>query len=132
MYKIGIMLPMEKATEGPDSKCATSIFCSSWGERPPNSIRWQFPALPNILIPVSCWNRPSCSWSRPPSGFPGRAWRLLSSVYRRPDDVDLFVGVLAEAGGDNGGSAVGPVAACLLERQFRALKDGDRFFFTHR
>lgn len=29
------------------------------------------------------------------------------------------------------GGVVGPVSACIISRQFKALRDGDRFFYTH-
>jgi hypothetical protein len=29
------------------------------------------------------------------------------------------------------GALIGPVSACLLGPQFKALRDGDRFFFSH-
>nr|CAB3265329.1 peroxidase mlt-7-like [Phallusia mammillata] len=50
----------------------------------------------------------------------------LKSVYSHVDDVDLYVGGLAEHAVDDG--AVGPVFACLLAYQFRELRKGDRFW----
>ena len=80
--------------------------------------------------------RPACSWSSPPAEIRPSDWLLLSTLYDRPSDIDFFVGGLAErtTSGDNDeedDSAVGPTFACIIARQFRALKDGDRFFFTH-
>ena len=48
----------------------------------------------------------------------------LGKVYRHPDDVDLFVGMLLERRVEGG--IVGPTLACLLATQFRALRQCDR------
>ena len=43
--------------------------------------------------------------------------------------MDLFVGLNLE---DRiPGGVVGPVSAAIITRQFKALRDGDRFFYTH-
>ena len=61
--------------------------------------------------------------------------RLLS-VYRgnhsigSTDDIDAFTGGLAEKSRDGG--MVGPLFAEIIRRQFELLRDGDRFFFTHK
>lgn len=49
--------------------------------------------------------------------------------FRHPDDVDLFVGLNLEDPVEGG--IVGPVSACLLGQQFKALRDGDRLFYSH-
>ena len=48
----------------------------------------------------------------------------LARVYRHPDDVDLFVGMLLEK--KVKGAIVGPTLGCLLGSQFRMLKKCDR------
>ncbi|XP_046556440.1 peroxidase-like protein [Haliotis rubra] len=53
--------------------------------------------------------------------------RLLQSVYRHPNDIDLFTGGVSEK--PIPGSLVGPVFTCLLGSQFSALKRGDRFWY---
>jgi hypothetical protein len=54
----------------------------------------------------------------------------LKSLYNHVDDVDLFVGLNLE---DRvSGGLVGPTAACIIARQFITLRDGDRFFYTHK
>lgn len=51
----------------------------------------------------------------------------LASVYVSPEDVDLWIGGLAE---DHlRGALVGPLVAAILTRQFVDLRDGDRFWY---
>ena len=56
-------------------------------------------------------------------------WALLKSVYRSVEEVDLFVGGLAESPGS--GAVVGPTFACIIGDQFKLLMDGDRYFYRH-
>lgn len=51
----------------------------------------------------------------------------LASAYDRVDDVDLWVGGLAEA--PVAGAHVGPLVHAILVEQFTALRDGDRFWY---
>ncbi|XP_069037673.1 eosinophil peroxidase [Lepisosteus oculatus] len=53
--------------------------------------------------------------------------RKLLSLYGTPENVDVWVGAIAEPALPGG--RVGPLLACLLGRQFRALRDGDRFWW---
>jgi len=56
--------------------------------------------------------------------------RLLQSIYKSVDDVDLFVGLNLEDPVSD--ALVGPTSICLLGIQFEVLRDGDRlFFFSH-
>jgi len=65
----------------------------------------------------------------------------LQSVYANVNDIDLWVGGLAEGAflQDNrindtlrpGGSVVGATFNCLLRQQFIDLKRGDRFFYEN-
>jgi peroxidase len=54
---------------------------------------------------------------------------LLSTIYPDPSQIDLWVGGLAETPVFEG--VVGPTFNFILSTQFRRLKFGDRFFFTH-
>ncbi|XP_046543357.1 chorion peroxidase-like [Haliotis rubra] len=57
----------------------------------------------------------------------GKAGAALGSVYRSPDDIDVFTGAVAEEHVYDG--AVGPLLACLIGQQFNDLKYGDSFWF---
>ncbi|XP_046365234.2 peroxidase-like protein 3 [Haliotis rufescens] len=57
----------------------------------------------------------------------GKAGAALKSVYRSPDDIDVFTGAVAEQ--HVHGGAVGPLLACLIGQQFHDLKYGDSFWF---
>jgi len=53
--------------------------------------------------------------------------RRLASVYASPDQIDLWVGGLAE---DHvAGAQVGELLHHIFAEQFRALRDGDRFWY---
>lgn len=50
----------------------------------------------------------------------------LASAYATPDDVDLWVGGLAED--PVGNAIVGPLFFSIIQEQFQRLRDGDRFW----
>jgi len=52
----------------------------------------------------------------------------LAAAYDSPDDVDLWVGCLAEDAVRD--SHVGELAQGILVRQFEALRDGDRYWYA--
>jgi len=56
-------------------------------------------------------------------------WSLLARLFRSPNEIDLYTAGLAESRAE--GSMLGPTFSWMVAEQFRALKDGDRFFFTH-
>ena len=56
-------------------------------------------------------------------------WTLVKSVYQSVEEIDLFVGGLAES--PSSGAVVGPTFACIIGAQFKLLMDGDRFFYRH-
>ncbi|CAF3402562.1 unnamed protein product [Rotaria socialis] len=52
--------------------------------------------------------------------------RTLRDVYKHVDNIDVWVGGILE---DNlPGAKVGPLFRCLIAKQFKALRDGDRYF----
>ncbi|XP_037793513.1 peroxidase-like protein 3 isoform X2 [Penaeus monodon] len=53
--------------------------------------------------------------------------KSLRRVYRHVDDIDLFIGGLAET--PVKGGLVGPTFACILADQFLRLKVGDRYWY---
>lgn len=53
----------------------------------------------------------------------------LRALYGSPDRMDAFVGMMAER--HLRGSELGPLQAAMWQRQFTALRDGDRFFFAN-
>nr|XP_040563711.1 peroxidase mlt-7-like [Lepeophtheirus salmonis] len=77
----------------------------------------------------ACGLKPICNWKTRPSSISKQNWNLLKRWYKSPNDIDLFVAGVAET--PLSGSVLGETFACLIGRQFRALRDGDRFFFTH-
>ena len=64
------------------------------------------------------------SFQKKPSDISEEGWALLSSVYTRVEDIDLFVGGLAETPMQE--AAVGPTFSCIIGIQFTLLMDGDR------
>jgi len=62
--------------------------------------------------------------------MPATTIAKLQSIYADVNDIDLWVGGLA----DNARfaeSIVGAVFTCLLERQFTFMRNGDRFWYSH-
>jgi hypothetical protein len=53
--------------------------------------------------------------------------RRLAAAYDHVDDIDLWVGGLAER--PLGGALVGPLVRAIVADQFEALRDGDRFYY---
>ncbi|KAF4518001.1 hypothetical protein B566_EDAN012755 [Ephemera danica] len=52
----------------------------------------------------------------------------FGKMYRSPNDVDLYLGVVAERPKDNK-SLLGPTLTCLLSKQFMDTRRADRFFY---
>ncbi|NXP22749.1 PERM Myeloperoxidase, partial [Scytalopus superciliaris] len=61
-------------------------------------------------------------------GNPKLAKKLMD-VYGTPDNIDLWMGVVAEPLIPQG--RVGPLLACIIGTQFRNLRDGDRFWWEN-
>ncbi|XP_041966392.1 eosinophil peroxidase [Alosa sapidissima] len=84
----------------------------------------------------SVWRR-LCGLSDPVSesdlagimGNPTLAQKLLA-LYSTPQNIDVWVGAISEP--PLPGGRVGPLLACLLAKQFRALRDGDRFWWQRK
>jgi len=55
--------------------------------------------------------------------------QTLAELYGSVEDIDAFVGLLAE--GLRPGGSVGETAAVILQEQFSRLRDGDRFYFEN-
>ena len=55
---------------------------------------------------------------------------LLKKLYKTPDKVDLWVAGLAEDPLPD--AAVGPTFHCILSKQFKNLRDGDRFYYEEK
>ncbi|XP_077424399.1 eosinophil peroxidase [Vanacampus margaritifer] len=52
----------------------------------------------------------------------------FQKLYGTPHNIDVWVGAISEPALPGG--RVGPLLSCLLARQFRALRDGDRFWWA--
>ena len=74
-------------------------------------------------------------WSHKPIAISQENWDMLRTLYQDPRQIDLFVGGLAEkpspANENDLPSLTGPTFNKIIALQFSALKDGDRYFFTH-
>ncbi|XP_053674743.1 peroxidasin [Anopheles nili] len=55
--------------------------------------------------------------------------RKLEQLYGHPGNIDLWVGGILED--QLPGAKMGPLFTCILVRQFRALRDGDRFWYEN-
>jgi peroxidase len=53
--------------------------------------------------------------------------KRLKTIYRNPEDVDLYIGGVLEASHED--ALVGTVFKCIIGDQFARLKKGDRFFY---
>lgn len=77
---------------------------------------------------TACTQKPLNTWLDFEKVFPKNSLNVLKDQYESPQDVDLMVGVVAE---NKVTPYVGPVGQCIIGEQFRRLKIGDRYHFTH-
>jgi len=77
-----------------------------------------------------CGLPPLTSWKSRPSEHDETYWLKLKEVYEKVEDIDLMLGGVAEK--NVRGGAVGATFACIIGEQFRRIKFGDRYFYTHR
>lgn len=54
----------------------------------------------------------------------------LKTLYKSVDSIDMYVGCILEDPVKDG--MVGPTLACVIGKQFKALRDGDRFFYENK
>ena len=78
---------------------------------------------------ILCGQSEICSWRDRPSNILSEQWDDLREIYNSPNDIDLFTGGLAET--LSGGGLTGKTFQCIKEKQFEAILEGDRYFFTH-
>lgn len=50
-------------------------------------------------------------------------------IYKTVDDIDLYIGAVAETPNPSDGSLMGPTGLCVIAKQFSLLKNNDRFFY---
>ena len=78
---------------------------------------------------VKCGMTKICSWEEKPSEIEQVNWDKFKDIYEHPSDIDLFVAGLAEMRFQD--SIVGPTFHCILGKQFKNTRVGDRFFFDN-
>lgn len=84
---------------------------------------------------------PYINWRKPCGLSPIKSWNDLDNVmgprsaqrirlaYKNIEDIDLFVGGLAER--PVSGGLVGPIFSCIIAQQFSNLRKGDRFWYEN-
>lgn len=56
---------------------------------------------------------------------------LLKSVYKSPEDVDLYVGGWLEVFKSTGNPLAGPTFSCVISQNYRNSIGGDIYFYSH-
>lgn len=62
-------------------------------------------------------------------GIPSSVVKILKTIYKNPEDVDLLVGALAEKPAP--GTVFGPTISCMIASQFANLRVSDRFWYEN-
>ena len=88
------------------------------------------PSYNDLRIACGMEPIPQGPLANPPPEISNSTWTTLLNSYTSPFNIDGFTGGLAETAPSDG--LVGPLFACIISRQFLNLRDGDRFFFTHK
>ncbi|XP_078600467.1 lactoperoxidase-like [Branchiostoma floridae x Branchiostoma japonicum] len=79
---------------------------------------------------VLCGLPRACSFDGLATEIPDASTKAkLADLYSHVDDIDLFAAGLAERSVPGG--LLGPTFTCLIGRQFRELRKGDRFWFEN-
>ena len=81
--------------------------------------------------PTTDTSRSSESWANVPKTFCKKSWEMLKNLYMHPKDIDLYTGGLLEKS-MKGEGPLGYMFGYIIGEQFKRLKHGDRFFFTHK
>ena len=77
-----------------------------------------------------CGLRVARTWAQLQSFLIQGAAEKFKKVYNNLDDIDLFAGGISEKHARD--SIVGPLFRCIISRQFKNLRDGDRFYYENR
>jgi len=76
-----------------------------------------------------CGNTGIESLQSRPADIGEEEWASLVSVYDDVEQIDLYVGGLAEIPAQGG--LVGPTFSCIIGTMFKHLMDGDRYYYRH-
>ncbi|CAG0883706.1 unnamed protein product [Cyprideis torosa] len=76
-----------------------------------------------------CGLRPVHSWYDLHGLMPNHTISAFKSLYKYVDDIELFSAGISEFNLPN--SVLGETFACIIARQFKALRDGDRFWYEN-
>ena len=79
----------------------------------------------------TCNLAPITSFDQKPLEMSQGMWNRFRLLYRNVNDIDLYPAAIAEDPLDSD-ALLGPTFSCIIGTQFRNLKYGDRFFFSHR
>lgn len=84
---------------------------------------------PYVIRYNRCTNKKIYGWDDLRPIFGTNRMKTMRDIYKNVYNIDLLTGLLAEL--PTFGLGGGPVFACLSAEQFKRLKYGDRFFYSH-